>query len=233
MENMHTASNSIKNWAEDDRPREKLLQKGPAALSNSELLAILINNGTKNKSAIDLAKEILKLGKDNLNELGRLSVHDLQKVKGIGVAKAVTIAAALEMGRRRHGAEALEKPSLNNSQPMAQYLKSILQDELREIFVVLFLNAANKVNGHHIVSTGGITGTVADPRIIIKKALEENATRIILSHNHPSGNIKPSEADIVLTKKIKSAAAFMDITVLDHIIIGQDKYYSFADEGMM
>ncbi|MES2777684.1 MAG: DNA repair protein RadC [Bacteroidota bacterium] len=233
MENLYTTPNSIKNWAEDDRPREKLLQKGPASLSNSELLAILINNGTKNKSAIDLAKEILKLGKDNLNELGRLSVKDLQKVKGIGVAKAVSIAAALEIGRRRQGAEALEKPIMNTSRMIAQYLQSILQDEMKEVFVVLFLNAANKINGYHIISTGGITGTVADPRLIIKKALEENATRIVLSHNHPSGSTRPSEADISLTKKIRDASKLMDIMVLDHIIIGNDRYYSFADEGLM
>ena len=233
MENIETVSNSIKNWAEDDRPREKLLQKGPASLSNSELLAILINNGTVKKSAIDLAKEILKLGKDNLNELGKLSTKDLQQVKGIGMAKAVTIAAALEIGRRRQGAEALAKPLMNNSRTIAQYLQSILQDEPREVFVVLFLNTAHKVNGYHIISTGGLTGTIADPRVIIKKALDENATRIILSHNHPSGSTKPSEADIQLTKKIKSAAGFMDITVLDHIIIGNDRYYSFADEGLM
>ncbi|MEO7311035.1 MAG: DNA repair protein RadC [Chitinophagaceae bacterium] len=233
MENIHTIANSIKNWAEDDRPREKLVQKGPAALSNSELLAILINNGTRNKSAIDLAKEILKLGKDNLNELGKQGVKDFQKVKGIGTAKAVTIAAALEIGRRRQGAEALEKPSMTSSRTIAQYLQSILQDEIKEVFVVLFLNAANKINGYQIISSGGITGTVADPRIIIKKALEENATRIVLSHNHPSGSTRPSEADISLTKKIKEASGLMDIQVLDHIIIGNDKYYSFADEGLM
>jgi DNA repair protein RadC len=231
MENLPTPPNSIKHWAEDDRPREKLLTKSPASLSNSELLAILINNGTRNKSAIDLAKEILKLGKDNLNELGRLSVKDLQKVKGIGTAKAVTIAAALELGRRRQAAESLAKPSVSSSSAVAEYLRSILQDELREVFVVIFLNRANRINGHHIISTGGITGTVADPRIIMKKALEENATGIILSHNHPSGNINPSREDITLTKKIKEAASHLDISVLDHIIIGNDKYYSFADSG--
>lgn len=231
MENLPTHPNSIKYWAEDDRPREKLLAKSPASLSNSELLAILINNGTRKKSAIDLAKEILKLGKDNLNELGRLSVKDLQKVQGIGPAKAVTIAAALELGRRRQAAESLVKPAVSSSSAVAEYLRSILQDELREVFVVIFLNRANRINNHHIISIGGITGTVADPRIIMKKALEENATSIILSHNHPSGNINPSREDIVLTKKIKEAASHLDISVLDHIIIGNDKYYSFADSG--
>lgn len=231
MENLPPLPNSIKNWAEDDRPREKLLQKSPASLSNSELIAILINNGTRNRSAIDLAKDILKLGKDNLNELGRLTVKDLQKVGGIGPAKAVTIAAALELGRRRQAAESLVKPAMATSSHVAEYLRSILQDEHREVFVVVFLNRANRINGHHIVSTGGITGTVADPRVILKKALEENATGIILSHNHPSGNINPSREDISLTKKIKEAAGYLDITVLDHIIIGNDKYYSFADSG--
>jgi len=233
MENISTVSNSIKNWAEDDRPREKMIQKGAAALSNSELLAILINNGTKNKSALDLAKEILKLGKDNINELGKLTIKELQKVKGIGVAKAVTISASLELGRRRQGAEALIKPSITTSASVANYLKSILHDRNEEVFVVLFLNTAHKINGHQIVSSGGITGTVADPRVIMKKALEENATRIILSHNHPSGNVKPSRADIDLTEKIKSAAKFFDILVLDHIIISNEDYYSFADEGIM
>ena len=230
---MHTVSHSIKNWAEDDRPREKLLQKGAASLSSSELLAILINNGTKNKSAIDLAKEILKLGRDNLNELGKLTVKDLQKVKGIGVAKAVSIAAALELGRRRQGAEALIKPVMKSSRDIAGFLKSILQDETREVFVVLFLNTANKVNGYQIISMGGITGTVADPRVIIKKALDENATRIVLSHNHPSGSVKPSEADKVLTKKISAASTLMDIQVIDHIIISNESYFSFADEGLL
>ncbi len=231
MDNLPTPSNSIKHWAEDDRPREKLLAKSPTALSNSELLAILINNGTRSRSALDLAKDILKLGKDNLNELGRLTVKDLQKVGGIGPAKAVTIAAALELGRRRQAAESLVKPAVSSSSAVAEYLRSVLQDETREIFVVIFLNRANRINGHHVISTGGITGTVADPRIIMKKALEENATGIILSHNHPSGNINPSREDINLTKKIKEAASYLDISVLDHIIIGNDKYYSFADSG--
>lgn len=233
MKNMHNVYNSIKNWSEDDRPREKLLQKGPMTLSNSELLAILINNGTKNKSAIDLSKEILKIGKDNLNELGKLTVSDFKKVKGIGVAKAVTIVAALELGRRRQGAEALEKPQMNNSNTVANFLKSILQDEQKEVFAVLFLNRANKVIGYHIVSIGGISGTIADPRIILKKSLEQNATGIILSHNHPSGNVNPSNSDIALTQKIKDAANLVDITVIDHIIIGNNDYYSFADNGIL
>ena len=235
MENTHTVSNSIKTWAEDDRPREKLVLKGGIALSNSELLGILIGNGTKDKTAVDLAKEILKLGKDNLNELGKLSLKDLQKVKGIGMAKAVTIAAALELGRRRQGTEALEKPLFNTSKAVAQYLRSILGDEQKEIFIVLFLNRANKINGHFVASHGGLTGTVADPRVILKRALEENAVGLILSHNHPSGSVKPSKADVDLTEKIRQASRLLDILVLDHIIIGgsSEAYYSFADDGLL
>lgn len=235
MEITHTVSNSIKTWAEDDRPREKLILKGGVALSNSELIGILIGNGTRDKTAVDLAKEILRLGKDNLNELGKLSLKDLQKVKGIGVAKAVTIVAALELGRRRQGTEALEKPLFNNSKAVAQYLRSILGDEQKEVFIVLFLNRANKINGHFVASHGGLTGTVADPRVILKRALEENAVGLILSHNHPSGNVKPSKADVDLTEKIRQAALLLDILVVDHVIIGgnSDAYYSFADDGLL
>jgi DNA repair protein RadC len=172
MENFNKPSTSIKNWAADDRPREKLLSKGAAILSNSELIAILINNGSKDKSAVDLAKEILRLGSDNLNELGKLSLKDFQKIKGIGIAKAITIAAALELGRRRQAAATLDKPVVQSSKDIAQYLKALLKDFTYEVFAVLFLNQANKINHFEIISRGGITGTVADPRIILKKALE-------------------------------------------------------------
>ncbi len=202
-------------------------------LSHSELLAILIHNGSKEKTAVDLAKEILKLGKDNLNELGKLSVKELMKIKGIGEAKAVTIAAALELGRRRHASSPLEKPVVVTSREIAQYLKTRLKDYRHEVFAVVFLNRANKVNHFQIVSEGGITGTVADPRVILKKALEEDAVNIILCHNHPSGSLKPSRADEDLTIKIKEAARLFDITVLDHIIVSEDGYYSFADEGLL
>jgi DNA repair protein RadC len=224
---------SIKQWAKDDRPREKLLIKGAEILSNSELLAILIHNGTKEKTAVDLGKEILKLGKDNLTELGKLSVKELMKIKGIGEAKAITIAAALELGRRRQGTSSLEKSVIGNSYEIAAYLRSALKDYRREVFAVIFLNRANKVNHFEIVSAGGITGTVADPRVILKKALEENAVSIILCHNHPSGSLKPSRADEELTTKIKEAAKYFDIKVIDHIIVSEDGYYSFADEGIL
>ena len=233
MENVNKPSTSIKNWAIDDRPREKLLAKGAAALSNSELLAILINNGSKNKSAVELAKQILKLGHDNLNELGKLSLSDFKQVKGIGEAKAIIITAALELGRRRQASAALEKTVVRSSRDIAAYLQATLKDYSYEVFAVVFLNRANKINHFEIISKGGITGTVADPRIILKKALEEDATSIVLCHNHPSGNLKPSRADEELTKKIKEAAAYFDIKIIDHIIVSEDGFYSFADEGIL
>lgn len=224
---------SIKEWSKDDRPREKLLSAGAENLSNSELLAILIHNGTRQKSAVDVAKEVLKLGKDNLGELGKLSIKELMKIKGIGEAKAVTIAAALELGRRRQAGEAVGKMVVNSSSDIAHYLQTKLKDHRHEIFAVLFLNRANKINHFEIISEGGITGTVADPRVILRKALEQDAVSIILCHNHPSGSLKPSRADEELTMKIKEAAHFLDIKVLDHIIVSDDGYYSFADEGLL
>ena len=233
MENVNKPSTSIKNWAIDDRPREKLIAKGAAALSNSELLAILLNNGSKNKSAVELAREILKLGDDNLNELGKLSLNDFKQVKGIGQAKSIIIAAALELGRRRQASSALEKTVVRTSRDIAQYLQATLKDYNYEVFAVIFLNRANKINHFEIISKGGITGTVADPRIILKKALEEDATSIVLCHNHPSGNLHPSRADEELTKKIKDAAGYFDIKIIDHIIVSEEGFYSFADEGIL
>ncbi len=233
MENFNKASTSIKNWAEDDRPREKLAMKGSAALSDAELLAILINNGNKEKSAVILAREILQLGHNNLNELGKLSIADLRKIKGIGEAKAITIAAALELGRRREATTALEKKVIKTSNEVAAYLRAVIKDFSYEVFAVIFLNQANKINHFEILSKGGITGTVADPRVILKKALEVAATAIILCHNHPSGNLQPSQSDKDLTAKIKEAAKYLDIKVIDHIIVSEDGYYSFADEGSL
>lgn len=224
---------SIKQWAKDDRPREKLLLNGAKNLTNSELLAILIHNGTRQKTAVDLAKDILKLGKDNLNELGKLSVKDLTKVKGIGEAKAVTITAALELGRRRQASASLQKTIIASSMDIAGYLQALLKDYRHEVFGVLYLNRANKINRFEIISEGGITGTVADPRIILRKALEEDAVSMVLCHNHPSGSLKPSRADEQLTQKIKEAAIYFDIRVLDHIIVSEEGYYSFADEGIL
>jgi DNA repair protein RadC len=224
---------SIKQWAKDDRPREKLLLNGAENLSNSELLAILIHNGSREKTAVDLAKEILKMGKDNLNELGKISLKELMKIKGIGEAKAITIAAALELGRRRHSANPLNKTIIKSSADIAYYLQTRLKDYRHEVFAVLFLNQANKINHFEIVSEGGITGTVADPKVILRKALEQDATSIILCHNHPSGSLKPSRADAALTEKIRGAALLLDISVSDHLIVSENGYYSFADEGLL
>jgi DNA repair protein RadC len=224
---------SIKEWAKDDRPREKLLYKGAENLSDSELVAILIHKGTREKTAVDLAKDILKLGKNNLVELGKLSLKEFMKIKGVGEAKAIAISAALELGRRRQVTLPLEKAGVSTSSEIARYLQIKLKDQRREVFAVMFLNRSNKVNHFEIISEGGITGTVADPRVILRKALEEDAVNIILCHNHPSGNLKPSRADEELTNKITAAARFLDIKVLDHIIVSEDGYYSFADEGLL
>ncbi|MBA4196709.1 MAG: hypothetical protein C0459_04060 [Chitinophaga sp.] len=224
----------IKNWSIDDRPREKMLLKGVDSLSNSELLAILLNNGTVNKSAVDLAKELLNKTENNLEKLGKLSVKDIVglKVKGLGQAKAIAIVAALELGIRRNAFEN-KKEKIASSSDVAKYMQSLLQYKQHEVFVVIFMNHANKIIHHEIVSEGGITGTVADPRLILKKALQHNATSIILCHNHPSGNLKPSAADAAITHKIKQAAQFLDIIVADHIIVSNEGYYSFADEGIL
>lgn len=224
----------IKSWSEDDRPREKLMLKGAGALSNSELLAILINNGTKDKSAVDVAKALLAEASNDLQRIGKLSVKEMlkMKVKGLGPAKAITIAAALELGIRRNTADH-KKERVLSSKDIANFLKAQYQYHSKEVFVVMYLNHANKILHHEIVSEGGITGTVADPRIILQRALEHNATALILSHNHPSGNLKPSKADEALTEKIKAAASYFDIKVIDHIIVSEDGYFSFADKGMI
>lgn len=226
-------SNSIKNWSEDERPREKLLQKGPAALTDAELLAILINSGTREKSALDLAREILALAHNNLHELGRLSLPELKKTKGIGEARAITLAAALELGRRRQVNEGLQRSSIGSSQDAAEIIMPLLRDLNHEVFCVMYINQANKVLRHELVSSGGLTGTVADIRIILKNALLYNANKIIIAHNHPSGNLQPSTADKELTHKMKEAAEWMDIKLLDHLIIAGTNYLSMADEGLI
>ncbi|MCW3115375.1 MAG: hypothetical protein JWR18_3771 [Segetibacter sp.] len=228
------AKSGIKNWPVDDRPREKLALRGAESLSNSELLAILINNGSTDKSAVDLAKELLLAVENNLQRLAKLSVKEMVnlKIKGLGPAKAVTIAAALELGIRRNMADN-KKEIVLSSKDIAGFLQAQLQYKSREVFAVVFLNRSNKINHYEIISEGGITGTVADPRIILKKALQHEAVSIVLCHNHPSGNLKPSRQDQELTNKIKEAALFFDIKVLDHIIVSEEGYYSFADDGML
>ena len=225
---------AIKHWAEDDRPREKLLNKGAAALSNAELLAILINNGTKEQNAVDVSKKLLTSLNNNLNKLGQLSVKELLKlkIKGIGSAKAITIAAALELGIRRD-AEEKKKFIIKGAKDVADYLKADLQYLQQEVFVVLFLNKGNRILHHEIVSRGGFSGTVVDVRVILKTALEHNALHIVLCHNHPSGNLKPSVADTGITQRIREAAKYFDILVLDHIIVSTEGYFSFADNGLI
>lgn len=225
--------NPMKSWAQTDRPREKFRELGAASLSDVELLSILIQNGTRERSAVDLGREVMQRSKNNLVELGRLSVRELMKVKGIGLAKAVTIAAAMELGRRRLATESLDKPHVGNSTGIAKFLQARFRDLPHEIFAVVFLNRANKILHFEIISSGGMTGTVADPRIILKKALEEDAVNIILCHNHPSGNLTPSRADEELTWKIREAAGYFDIKLLDHLIVSSEGYFSFSDEGLL
>ena len=233
MESSNKSSTSIKNWAVDDRPREKLLTKGRESLSDSELLAILINTGSKTKSAVDLAKDVLALGKNNLDKLGKLSLTELMTIKGIGEAKAVTLIAALELGRRRQSIAPLNKTYVRSSNELATYLKATLKDYSHEVFAVVFLNKSNKINHFEILSKGGMTSTVVDPRILFKKALEVEATSLVLCHNHPSGSLKPSRIDEELTTKLKEAGKYLEISVIDHLIVSDEGYFSFADEGLM
>lgn len=232
METVNNSSTSIKNWAIDDRPREKLAAIGSKNLSDSELLAILINTGSGKKSAVDLAKEVLTLGKNNLDELGKLSMHDLMNINGIGEAKAITIIAALELGRRRSSGTILNRSYSRSSQELVRYLQVELKDFPHELFAVVFINQANKIIDFKIMSSGGITQTVVDPRMIFKRALEVKATSLILCHNHPSGSLKPSRADEELTQKLKDAGKVLDIKILDHIIVSDEGYFSFQDEGI-
>ena len=223
---------SIKNWAEDDKPREKLTSKGRENLSNAELLGILIGNGTRNKSAVDLARDILQLAQNDLAKLATLSVKDLCKVNGIGPAKAITIIAAIELGGRRK--QALEATKfISSSKDAYAYFGPLLQDKQYEEFWILLLKQNNAIIRAHKISEGGMTGTVADPKRIFKAALENNAARIVLCHNHPSGSLKPSAADIKLTEKLVAAGKQLDLGILDHIIISYKGFYSFADEGII
>lgn len=227
------SSFSIKNWNQDDQPREKLRDKGKAALSDAELVAILIGSGSRNESAVALCKRILASVDNNLSELGKLSIKQLMAFKGIGEAKAITIAAALELGRRRRGGEALEKKKITSSASVFELMQPIIGELPHEEFWIVYLNNSNKVIQKNQLSKGGITGTLVDVRLALKTALEVGATGIILTHNHPSGTLKPSEADKQLTFKLKTAAKSLDIKVLDHLIITEKAYFSFADEAML
>jgi DNA repair protein RadC len=223
----------ITDWAVEDRPREKLVQKGTASLSDAELLAILINSGTKEKSAVDLGRELLNLVNNNLNSLGKLTIADLKKLHGIGTARAVTIAAALELGRRRKLAEIPEVHQIKCSKDVADIFQPLLSDLQHEEFWILFLNRSNKVINRMKLSQGGVSGTVTDVRLVMKTAIEYLASGIIVCHNHPSGNMSPSESDSKITQKIKEAGNLMDIQLLDHLIISDKDYYSFADNGLL
>lgn len=223
----------IKSWSPEDRPREKLLTKGTPVLSDAELVAILLGTGTTTTSAVELAKRVLQTVDNNLHELGRLSVKDLTRVKGIGEAKAISIIAAFELGRRRKDSGTEEKSRVTGSRDCFNILKPHLQDLPHEEFWILLLNRANRLLKKYQISQGGVAGTVADPKIIFKMAISELASGIILAHNHPSGNLSASQADRDLTKKIVEAGKLLEIQVLDHLIIAGQKYFSFADEGIL
>ncbi len=223
----------INQWAEDDRPREKFLLKGKAALSDSELLAILVGSGSRNESAVQLCQRILASTNNNLNQLAKLSLPKLMQFKGIGEAKAIAIAAALEIGRRRREEDAEEWVKITSSKAVFELMQPIIGDLPHEEFWVLYLNNSNKVIYKTQISKGGITGTVVDKRLVFKIALEQHAISIILSHNHPSGKLEASEADKQITKKIKEAGLCLDILVLDHLIITEKSYFSFADQGLI
>lgn len=223
----------IKDWALEDRPREKLLAKGITSLSNAELLAILIRSGGKEESAVELARKILMEAGNNLRELGRLSVNDLVKHKGVGTVKALSIIAALELGRRRGKSDLREKIRITGSRDVYSLFHPVLGDLTHEEFWILLLNRANRVIDNIRISQGGISGTVIDVRIILKHALDRLASAMILCHNHPSGNLKPSEADVKITSKISDSCRTMDLQLLDHIIIADNSYFSFSDEGLI
>ena len=222
----------INQWAEDDRPREKFLLKGKSALSDSELLAILIGSGSRNESAVQLCQRILASSENNLNTLGKMSISQLMQFKGIGEAKAISIAAALELGRRRREEDAIELKKITSSKAVFDIMQPVIGELPHEEFWVLYLNNSNKVIYKAQLSKGGITGTVVDIRIIFKMAFEQNATGLILSHNHPSGKLIASEADLKITKRIKEAGQTLEIQVLDHLIITENGYLSFQDEGI-
>lgn len=228
-----SSSFPIKSWSDDDKPREKLLHKGRRILTNAELLAILIGSGSKNESAVALAKRILASTNHNLNELGKVSIKQLMKFKGIGEAKAVTIAAALEVGRRRDLDTGNKAVKVTGSSSVFKVLQPVLGELEHEEFWILYLNNSNSIIHKAQLSKGGITGTLVDVRLVLKKALELGAVALILAHNHPSGTLKPSEADKLITKKLKDASNAMDIKVLDHLIIAEKDYFSFADQQML
>jgi len=226
-------SHAMKTWAVEERPREKVMANGIQILSDVELLAILLGSGTKNMTAVELARQVLKRAGNNLHGLGRQNIGDLLKIKGVGPAKAISVLAALELGRRRNGLNQSEKISVRSSETVFNLFYPLLGDLDHEEFWLLMLNRANRVLGRFKVSQGGLSGTVIDTRIILKKALDNLASSIIVCHNHPSGNNKPSDADVKITEKLKKASDMLEIKLLDHLIIADKSYFSFADEGLI
>lgn len=222
----------ITNWSEDDKPREKLMLKGKSVLSDAELIAILIGSGSRNESAVDLSKRILSSVDNNLNALGKLSISQLMNFKGIGEAKAISIIAAMELGRRRREEEAVELTKITSSKVIFEIMQPLIGELPHEEFWIVYLNNSNKVISKSQLSKGGITGTLVDVRLVFKTALEMGATGVILCHNHPSGTLIPSEADKQITRKLKVAGESLDIKVLDHLIVTESCYYSFVDEGI-
>ncbi|MCD4835142.1 MAG: DNA repair protein RadC [Bacteroidales bacterium] len=224
---------TIKDWAVEDRPREKLVKKGVQSLSDAEIIALLIGSGTRNESAVELSKKVLKSANNNLNELGKLNIRDLTKMKGIGEAKAITILAALELGRRRKISEIIIKKKITQSKDVFELFQPTIGDLPHEEFWILLLNRSNRIIEKIKISQGGVSGTVIDVKIILKHAVEKLASSIILCHNHPSGNKAPSSADDIITGKLKSGAELLDIQVIDHIIVADVEYFSYADEGKL
>jgi DNA repair protein RadC len=233
MDNFNKVTAGIKNWSVEERPREKMTAKGTSALTDAELIAILINNGSKNKTAVDLARELLQLGKNNLIELGKLTQKQLQQVKGIGPAKAITITAALELGRRFTSANFLQKPKISSYKDIVQFVQPLMRDYTHEVLGLVCLNNNSNITDFCIVSQGGLAATIVDARIIYKKALEQNAVAIAICHNHPSGSLQPSDADIKATQRLLAAGKVLQIQLIDHIIISEQGYFSFANNGML
>ncbi len=230
---MENSAFPITNWSEDDKPREKLMNKGKASLSDAELIAILIGSGSRNESAVQLSKRILSSVDNNLNALGKLSLQQIMNFKGIGEAKAISIQASMELGRRRRAEEAIELKKITSSKSIFEMMQPIIGELPHEEFWIIYLNNSNKVVSKSQLSKGGITGTLVDVRLVFKNAIEIGAVSIILIHNHPSGALQPSEADKQITRKLKLAGESLDIKILDHLIITETNYFSFADEGIL
>lgn len=224
---------AIRYWAEDDRPREKLIAKGKTALSDAELLAIIIGSGSREETAVELSKRILLSVGNNLNALGKLTIAQLTKFKGIGPVKAIEIAAAMELSQRRRQQEAVVLDKVGSSKSIFELMQPILGELPHEEFWSIFLNNSNKILAKSQISKGGITGTLVDVRLVFKTALEIGATAVILCHNHPSGALKASDADKQITRKLKAAGEQLDIKILDHVIVTETGWLSFADEGFL